>query len=55
MDVNVYNLARTMITERDWRAETIARLEQPAMHEDYTTDTGHCSPGCPACKLLGWQ
>lgn len=55
MDKNVYSLARKMIEERDEAARVLKGLEAPSFHEDYTTDAGHCSPGCPACKLLGWQ
>ncbi len=55
MDENVYRLAREIIAERDEKARILKGLELPSFHEDYTTDAGHCSPGCPACKILGWQ
>ncbi len=32
-----------------------AHLRTETAHKDHITDTGHCTPGCPACIQLGWQ
>ncbi len=29
-------------------------LIHPSCHEPFTTDTGMCAYGCPACKALRW-